>query len=130
MKMGDQLQVECGIFESRWGTDDGPPKGTSHIRNVFNKTGAVPAGCVMNGPPYNNACYTKANYYSDSFRYVVGTGSLTPANQDCTMEVPIQWQATAMDFAHPYDCSSTGPIALKSDRVLRCGRIAASRAAP
>ena len=111
MKMGDQLQVEFGIFESRWGKDGGPPSGTSHIRNVFDKTGAVPNGCVMNGPPYNNACYTQANYYSDSFRYVVGTGSLTPANQDCTMEVPIQWQGTAMNFPHPYDCSSTGPIA-------------------
>jgi CxxC motif-containing protein (DUF1111 family) len=72
---------------------------------------ALPSGCAMNGPPYDNACYTQANYYSDSFRYVVGKGTLTPSNEDCTMEVPIQWQGTAKDFPHPYDCSSTGPIA-------------------
>jgi CxxC motif-containing protein (DUF1111 family) len=42
----------------------------------------------LNGPPFNNRCYTQANYYSDSFRYVVGKGTLTPYNEDCSMSVP------------------------------------------
>jgi CxxC motif-containing protein (DUF1111 family) len=109
MKVGDQLQVEFGIFDSRYGTGMGPPNDTSHIRNVYHN-GALPAGCVLNGPPYTNGCYTQANYYSDSFRYVVGKGTLTPENQDCTLNVPIQWQGTAKDYPHPYDCTATGPI--------------------
>ncbi len=111
IQMGDQLQVEFGIFDSRYGTGMGPPLDNTHIRNILNPDGSVPAGCALSGPPYNNGCYTQANYYSDSFRYVVGTGLLTPYNNDCTMEVPPAWQGTAMDFPHPYDCSSTGPIA-------------------
>jgi CxxC motif-containing protein (DUF1111 family) len=109
MKVGDQLQVEFGIFDSRYGTGLGPPTDTSHIRNVYHN-GALPAGCALSQPPYTNGCYTQANYYSDSFRYVVGKGMLTPENQDCTLNVPIQWQGTAKDFPHPYDCSATGPI--------------------
>ncbi len=111
IQMGDQLQVEFGIFSARYGNGDGPPKDSTHIRNTLQANGSPPAGCVLSGPPYNNGCYTQANYYSDSFRYIVGQGTLTPYNNDCTMEVPIQWQGTAMDFPHPYDCSSTGPIA-------------------
>jgi CxxC motif-containing protein (DUF1111 family) len=109
--MGDQLQVEFGIFIARYGNGQGPPVDSTHIRNTLDASGAVPAGCAMSGPPYTNGCYTQANYYSDSFRYVVGKGTLTPYNEDCTMTVPPEWQGTAMDFPHPYDCSPTGPIA-------------------
>jgi CxxC motif-containing protein (DUF1111 family) len=111
IQMGDQLQVEFGIFMARYGNGQGPPTDSTHIRNTLTSGGAVPAGCAMSGPPYTNGCYTQANYYSDSFRYVVGKGTLTPYNEDCTMTVPPEWQGTAMDFPHPYDCSATGPIA-------------------
>jgi CxxC motif-containing protein (DUF1111 family)/cytochrome c553 len=111
IQMGDQLQVEFGIFIARYGNGQGPPVDGTHVRNILNPDGTVKAGCTLNGPPYSNACYTQANYYSDSFRYVVGKGMLTPYNQDCTMTVPPAWQGTGMDFPHPYDCSPTGPIA-------------------
>ena len=84
--VGDQLQIEFGIFLSRYtdGVDQGPPVDMKHVRNIL----PLPKGCTLNGAPFNNACYTQANYYSDSFRYVVGKGTLTPYNQDCTMSVP------------------------------------------
>jgi len=111
IQLGDQLQVEFGIFIARYGNGQGPPVDSTHIRNILNPDGTVPAGCTLNGPPYTNGCYTQANYYSDSFRYVVGQGTLTPYNEDCTLTVPPEWQGTAMDFPHPYDCSANGPIA-------------------
>jgi CxxC motif-containing protein (DUF1111 family) len=86
--VGDQLQIEFGIFLARYndgsGKEMGPPMDQTHVRNIM----PIPKGCTLDGPPFNNACYTQANYYSDSFRYVVGKGTLTPANQDCTMSVP------------------------------------------
>jgi CxxC motif-containing protein (DUF1111 family)/cytochrome c553 len=99
IQMGDQLQIEFGIFLARY-----PASGGAHVRNIL----PMPKGCTLNGPPFDNACYTQANYYSDSFRYVVGKGTLTPYNQDCTMTVPPEMQNS---FPHPYDCSPTGPIA-------------------
>ena len=117
---GDQLQIEFGIFLAAYpsasaggmpAAGDGPPADTTHVRNILNPDGSVPGGCTLNGPPFNNACYTQRNYYSDSFRYVVGAGTLTPANQDCTLSVPAAIQGTGADFPHPYDCTSTGPIA-------------------
>ena len=86
IQVGDQLQIEFGTFLARYNNGDamGPPMDTRHTRNIM----PIPAGCVLNGPPYNNKCYTQANYYSDSFRYVVGKGTLTPYNEDCTMGVP------------------------------------------
>jgi CxxC motif-containing protein (DUF1111 family) len=111
IEMGDQLQVEFGIFMAEYGNGQGPPVDGTHIRNALNPNGTLKAGCTLDGPPYTNACYTQANYYSDSFRYVVGKGTLTPYNQDCTMTVPPSWQGTAKDFPHPYDCSPAGPIA-------------------
>ncbi len=106
IQMGDQLQIEFGMFLARYpnGGGDGPPKDTTHVRNIT----PLPNGCTVDGPPYDNACYTQANYYSDSFRYVVGQGTLTPYNQDCTMTVPVDNEGM---FPHPYDCSPTGPIA-------------------
>ena len=85
--VGDQLQIEFGTFLARYNNGDamGPPMDTKHTRNIM----PIPQGCVLNGPPYNNKCYTQANYYSDSFRYTVGKGTLTPYNQDCTMGVPV-----------------------------------------
>jgi CxxC motif-containing protein (DUF1111 family) len=97
--MGDQLQIEFGIFLARYDAGHG-----AHVRNIL----PLPAGCTLNGAPYTNACYTQANYYSDSFRYVVGKGVLTPYNEDCTMSVPPGQEGM---FPHPYDCSATGPIA-------------------
>ncbi len=84
--VGDQLQVEFGMFLARYssGKEQGPPVDTKHVRNIL----PIPGGCTLNGPPFDNKCYTQANYYSDSFRYVVGKGTLTPYNQDCTMSVP------------------------------------------
>jgi CxxC motif-containing protein (DUF1111 family)/cytochrome c553 len=102
IQMGDQLQVEFGIFLARYPSATG-----GHVRNIL----PLPNGCTLNGAPYDNACYTQANYYSDSFRYVVGSGTLSPENQDCTMEVPPQIQGTGADFPHPYDCSANGPLA-------------------
>ena len=63
IQMGDQLQIEFGIFLARYPSSGGD---TSHVRNIL----PLPGGCTLNGAPYNNACYTQANYYSDSFRYV------------------------------------------------------------
>jgi CxxC motif-containing protein (DUF1111 family) len=97
---GDQLQIEFGIFLARYPSAGGD---TSHVRNIL----PLPGGCTLNGAPYNNACYTQANYYSDSFRYVVGAGKVTPANQDCTMAVPVAMENM---FPKPYDCSANGPI--------------------
>ncbi len=99
IQMGDQLQIEFGIFLARYPTVQG-----AHVRNIL----PLPGGCTLNGPPFTNGCYTQANYYSDSFRYVVGKGTLTPANQDCTMTVPPEMEDS---FPHPYDCSANGPIA-------------------
>jgi CxxC motif-containing protein (DUF1111 family)/cytochrome c553 len=116
IQMGDQFQVEFGIFLSRYPSMSaggvpasglGPPVDTTHVRNIL----PLPGGCTLNGAPYTNGCYTQANYYSDSFRYVVGAGTLTPYNQDCTLTVPPSIQGTGQDFPHPYDCSATGPIA-------------------
>jgi len=116
IQMGDQFQLEFGIFLSRYPSMSaggvaasglGPPVDTTHVRNIL----PLPGGCALNEAPYTNACYTQANYYSDSFRYVVGSGSLTPYNQDCTLSVPPAIQGTGADFPHPYDCSATGPIA-------------------
>ncbi len=104
IQQGDQLQIEFGMFIARYGGGQGPPLDTTHIRNIL----PLPGGCTLNGPPYTNACYTQANYYSDSFRYVVGTGTLTPSNQDCTMTVSPAMQNS---FPRPYDCSPNGPIA-------------------
>ena len=80
--MGDQLQIEFGIFMARY-----PGAGPTATATCATSC-RCPKGCTLNGPPYNNACYTQANYYSDSFRYVVGKGTLTPYNEDCTMSVP------------------------------------------
>jgi CxxC motif-containing protein (DUF1111 family) len=102
IQMGDQLQIEFGIFLARYPSAMGT---TSHVRNIL----PLPGGCTLNGAPYNNACYTQANYYSDSFRYVVGKGTVTPENQDCTMSVPVGMENM---FPKPYDCSPTGPIAM------------------
>jgi CxxC motif-containing protein (DUF1111 family) len=99
IQMGDQLQIEFGIFLARY-----PAAGGAHVRNIL----PMPNGCSLNAAPFDNACYTQANYYSDSFRYVVGKGTLTPYNQDCTMTVPPEMQNS---FPHPYDCSANGPIA-------------------
>ncbi|HVY30853.1 MAG TPA: di-heme oxidoredictase family protein [Polyangiaceae bacterium] len=86
IQVGDQFQIEFGIFMARYAIDGekGPPFDGGHVRNII----PLPNGCTLNGPPYNNACYTQANYYSDSFRYVAGKGTLTPYNEDCTMSVP------------------------------------------
>ncbi|MEA2700457.1 MAG: hypothetical protein QOI66_4728, partial [Myxococcales bacterium] len=102
IQMGDQLQIEFGIFLARY-----PAAGGDHVRNIL----PLPAGCTLDGPPFNNKCYTQANYYSDSFRYVVGKGTVTPYNEDCTMSVPPEFEGTGKDFPHPYDCSANGPIA-------------------
>jgi CxxC motif-containing protein (DUF1111 family) len=102
IQMGDQLQVEFGIFLARY-----PSAVGDHVRNIMDNTGALPGGCTLNGAPYNNACYTQANYYSDSFRYVVGAGTLTPENQDCTMSVPVGMEG---NWPKPYDCSPAGPL--------------------
>ncbi len=116
IQMGDQFQVEFGIFLSRYPSMSaggvaaqglGPPVDTTHVRNIL----PLPGGCTLNGAPYTNGCYTQANYYSDSFRYVVGSGTLTPYNQDCTLSVPPAIEGAGGDFPHPYDCSATGPIA-------------------
>jgi CxxC motif-containing protein (DUF1111 family) len=115
IEMGDQFQVEFGIFLSRYPSMSaggvpasglGPPVDTTHVRNIL----PLPGGCTLNGGPYTNGCYTQANYYSDSFRYVVGSGTLTPYNQDCTLSVLPSIQGTGADFPHPYDCSATGPV--------------------
>ena len=98
IQMGDQLQIEFGIFLARY-----PSAVGDHVRNIL----PLPAGCTMNGEPYNNMCYTQANYYSDSLRYVVGKGTLTPANEDCTMSVPVGMENA---FPRPYDCSANGPL--------------------
>jgi len=101
IQMGDQLQIEFGIFLARYPSALGT---ASHVRNIL----PLPGGCTLNGAPYNNACYTQANYYSDSFRYVVGKGTVTPFNEDCTMSVPVNMENM---FPKPYDCSANGPIA-------------------
>jgi CxxC motif-containing protein (DUF1111 family) len=101
IQMDDQLQIEFGIFLARYPSALGD---TGHVRNIL----PLPAGCTLNGAPYDNACYTQANYYSDSFRYVVGRGTVTPQNQDCTMSVPVGMENM---FPKPYDCSANGPIA-------------------
>jgi CxxC motif-containing protein (DUF1111 family)/cytochrome c553 len=102
IQLGDQLQIEFGIFAARYDAGNG-----SHVRNIL----PLPGGCTLNGPPFTNGCYTQANYYSDSFRYVVGKGTVTPFNQDCTMSVPPEYEGTGKDFPRPYDCSATGPVA-------------------
>jgi CxxC motif-containing protein (DUF1111 family)/mono/diheme cytochrome c family protein len=104
MQVGDQLQIEFGIFMARYGSGDGPPVDMTHVRNIL----PLKPGCTLDGPPYDNNCYTQANYYSDSLRYVVGKGMLTPYNQDCTMSVPAAMEG---DFPHPFDCSANGPVA-------------------
>ena len=104
MQVGDQLQIEFGIFMARYGSGEGPPVDMTHVRNIL----PLGPGCTLNGPPYDNACYTQSNYCSDSFRYVVGKGTLTPYNQDCTMSVAEGMEGA---FPHPFDCSENGPIA-------------------
>jgi CxxC motif-containing protein (DUF1111 family) len=110
IQMGDQLQIEFGIFAARYDVGNG-----SHVRNIL----PLPGGCTLNGPPFTNGCYTQANYYSDSFRYVVGKGTVTPFNQDCTMSVPPEYEGTGQDFPHPYDCSAGGPVA----KAIAAGQI-------
>jgi CxxC motif-containing protein (DUF1111 family) len=104
IQVGDQFQIEFGIFMARYAIDGekGPPFDGGHVRNIM----PLPNGCTLNGPPYNNACYTQANYYSDSFRYVVGKGTLTPYNEDCTMSVP-----PGSNISGSGDCGPNGTIA-------------------
>ncbi|HVZ75267.1 MAG TPA: di-heme oxidoredictase family protein [Polyangia bacterium] len=97
--VGDQLQIEFGMFLARYPGPDG-----KHVRN----TTPLPNGCTMGGPPYDNNCYTQANYYSDSFRYAVGKGVITPSNEDCSMDVPPELDGM---FPAPQDCSPGGKIA-------------------
>jgi CxxC motif-containing protein (DUF1111 family)/cytochrome c553 len=99
IQMGDQLQIEFGMFIARY-----PSAMGTHVRNIL----PVPGNCTLNGAPFTNGCYTQANYYSDSFRYVVGKGTVVPYNEDCTMSVPVGMEAS---FPQPYDCSAAGPIA-------------------
>ena len=103
IQLDDQFQVEFGIFMARYAVDGekGPPFDGGHVRNNT----PLPNGCTQNGAPYNNACYSQANYYSDSFRYVVGRGTLTPANQDCTMSVP-----PGSNISGSGDCGPNGAI--------------------
>jgi CxxC motif-containing protein (DUF1111 family)/mono/diheme cytochrome c family protein len=109
---GDQFQVEFGIFMARYSVDDtkGPPVDGGHVRNNW----PLPEGCTLNGPPYNNKCYTQANYYSDSFRYVVGEGYITPYNEDCTMSVPPD-----SGISGSGDCGPDGTIA----QAVKAGKI-------
>lgn len=104
LQVGDQLQVEFGTFLARYSLDGskGPPVDTGHVRNVT----PLPPGCNANDAPYNNACYTQAQYFSDSFRYVVGRGTLTPYNEDCTITVP-----AGSDVSPNGGCDFDGPIA-------------------
>jgi CxxC motif-containing protein (DUF1111 family)/cytochrome c553 len=102
IQVGDQLQVEFGFFLARYPGSDG-----GHVENVVNPDGSLPNNCHMNAAPFTNACYTQANYYSDSFRYVVGKGTVSPSNEDCTMAIPVAMENA---FPKPYDCSATGPI--------------------
>jgi CxxC motif-containing protein (DUF1111 family) len=97
--VGDQLQIEFGMFIARYPGPDG-----KHLRNIM----PLPGGCTMGGAPYNNACYTQANYYSDSFRYTIGKGTVTPANEDCSMDVPPELDGM---FPAPQDCATGGKIA-------------------
>jgi len=110
---GDQFQVEFGIFMARYSIDGtkGPPFDGGHVRNIM----PLPNGCTQNGPPYNNACYTQANYYSDSFRYVVGKGTLTPYNEDCTMSVP----PDGSEVSGSGDCGPNGNIAM----AIKAGKL-------
>jgi CxxC motif-containing protein (DUF1111 family) len=99
MQVGDQLQVEFGMFIARYPGPDG-----KHLRNNL----PLPAGCTLGGPPYDNKCYTQANYYSDSFRYVVGKGVVTPFNEDCSMSVDTPYMG---ENGPAHDCSPGGAIA-------------------
>src|SRR6185295_15966395 len=98
MQVGDQLQVEFGMFIARY------PFNGWQIRNIL----PLPGGCTLNGPPYDNKCYTQANYYSDSFRYVVGKGTVTPSNEDCSMSVSTPYMG---ENGPAHDCSPGGAIA-------------------
>jgi CxxC motif-containing protein (DUF1111 family) len=99
IQVGDQLQIEFGIFNARYPSASGAP-----VRN----TTPLPQGCTLNGPPYDNKCYTQANYYSDSFRYVVGKGIITPYNEDCSMSVDTPYMG---ENGPAHDCSPNGTIA-------------------
>jgi CxxC motif-containing protein (DUF1111 family) len=99
IKVGDQLQVEFGMFIARYPGPDG-----KHLRNNL----PLPAGCTLGGAPYDNKCYTQANYYSDSFRYVVGKGTVTPANEDCSMSVDTPYMG---ENGPAHDCKPGGAIA-------------------
>ncbi len=112
IQKGDQFQVEFGIFMARYSVDGtkGPPFDGGHVRNNM----PLPDGCTLNGPPYNNKCYSQANYYSDSFRYVVGEGYLTPYNEDCTMSVPPD-----SGISGSGDCGPNGTIA----QAVKSGKI-------
>jgi CxxC motif-containing protein (DUF1111 family) len=99
MKVGDQLQVEFGIFLARY-----PGPNGQQLRNNL----PLPKGCTLNGPPYDNACYSQANYYSDSFRYVVGKGIITPYNEDCSMSVDTPYMG---ENGPAHDCKPGGAIA-------------------
>jgi CxxC motif-containing protein (DUF1111 family)/mono/diheme cytochrome c family protein len=103
IQLGDQFQIEFGIFMARYSVDGtkGPPFDGGHVRNIM----PLPGGCTLNGAPYNNACYTQANYYSDSFRYIAGKGTLTPFNEDCTMSVP-----PGSNVSGSGDCGPNGTI--------------------
>jgi CxxC motif-containing protein (DUF1111 family) len=98
MQVGDQLQVEFGMFIARY------PVNGWQIRNIL----PLPQGCTMNGPPYDNKCYTQANYYSDSFRYVVGKGIVTPYNEDCSMSVDTPYMG---ENGPAHDCKAGGAVA-------------------
>jgi CxxC motif-containing protein (DUF1111 family) len=104
IQIGDQLQIEFTPDLARYGSGLGPPADLTHVRNFV----PLPSGCVASGSPYDNNCYTQANYYADSLRYVVGSGVLTPYNEDCTLTVPPGDEAA---YPQPFDCSPAGPIA-------------------
>jgi CxxC motif-containing protein (DUF1111 family) len=104
MQVGDQLQIEFGVELARYGAGSGPPLDNLHVRNFQ----PLPVGCGENGAPYSSNCYTRTHYFSDPFRYVVGKGTLTPYNQDCSVSVPDELLA---QYPEPLDCAQGGVIA-------------------
>jgi CxxC motif-containing protein (DUF1111 family) len=107
MRAGDQLQVELNVALAEYGPGQGAPVDATHVRNLL----PLPQSCTLNGPPFQNSCYTQSFYRAtDSFRYVVGGGTLTPANEDCTIVVPLDVQDSPTGLPEPYDCSPTGNV--------------------
>ena len=105
IQMGDQLQIEFGIFMARY-----PAAG----RFPYAKHSAAAQGLHAQRPALRQRLLHAGQLLLRLFPLRRRQGHAHPYNQDCTMTVPPEMENS---FPHPYDCSANGPSPKRSPPV-------------